>query len=209
MAQPSRFDYTIQEYLWEEQRSETKRDFYNGRVYAMAGGSPNHSRIATDLLTELTVALRGKECEAFNSDLKIGVTTSNKPKRKGRTPNLGDEDFVTYPDGSIVCGKLDYYKGDRNTIANPTYLVEVLSPSTRNYDRVFKLEQYQKIPSLKTYVMIDSEKIRVEYYSKIAKGQWLQGTLTELEDLLLLEELGISIALSILYARVKFNEDEE
>ncbi len=209
MAQPNRLDSTIQEYLWEEQRSEVKRDFYIGRVYAMAGGSPNHSRIATNLLTELSLSLRGKGCEAFNSDLKVGVKTSNKPKRKSRTVDPTDEDFVTYPDCSVVCGKLEYYKDDRYTLANPALLFEVLSPSTRNYDRVFKLEQYQKIPSLKAYVMIDSEKVRVEYFTKVAKGQWLQSTLIELENELLLDEWGITLTLNSLYARVEFDEEAE
>lgn len=146
--------------------------------------------------------MRGRDCEAFNSDLKIGIATGGISK--SRTKKQTTEDFITYPDCSIVCGKLEYYKGDRFTVANPTVLFEVLSPSTRNYDRSFKLEQYQKIPSLKAYVMLDSEQVRLEYYSKVGEGEWVQRILLESEDALTLQELSLSLPLHALYARVEF-----
>ncbi|HEX2916581.1 MAG TPA: Uma2 family endonuclease [Chloroflexia bacterium] len=201
--------YTVEEYLWEEQRSEIKRDYYKGQVYAMAGGSADYSRIAINLTTELTVALRGRDCEAFNSDLKVGIASAPSLNRKGRAKKPESEDFITYPDASVVCGSLEYYKGDHYTIANPSLLFEVLSPSTRNYDRSFKLEQYQKIPSLQAYVMIDSEQVRVECYTRLGSGQWLQQTLLNLDDVLTLEALGISLPLKMLYERVVFEADEE
>jgi Uma2 family endonuclease len=204
MAQPSRRDYTVQEYLWEEQRSEVKRDFYNGQVYNMAGGTANHSRIAINLITALAVALRGKGCEVFNSDLKVGVSTTLKAR--GKKPEK--EEFVTYPDLSVVCGKIEYFKDDRYTIANPTLLFEVLSPSTRNYDRSFKLEQYQKIPTLKAYIMLNSEQVKVEYYTRLEQGGWLQRTVEELEELLSLETVGIEISLKDLYERVELESDD-
>src|SRR5262245_18890150 len=127
----SRQYLTVEEYLWEEQRDEIKHDYYNGHVYNMAGGSPKHSRIAVNLTAELRTALRGRGCQIFNSDLKIAAP--GNPRTKGKKRHQEDE-LVTYPDASVVCSQLELYKDDPQTLANPTALFEVLSPSTRNYD---------------------------------------------------------------------------
>jgi Uma2 family endonuclease len=209
MFQPSGQFYTVEEYLWEEQRSQIKREYLKGQIYNMAGGTPEHSQIALNLAAGLKRELRGKGCRAFNSDLKVGMAllTHFVGKRK----KADQEDFIAYPDGSIVCGPLNFYKGDPYTLANPIVLFEVLSPSTRNYDRSVKLEHYQNLPSLIYYVMIESEEVGVVYFKQVGPQSWLQlPPLHQLEDTLSLELPAgvIQFTLAELYDEVSFEEEE-
>jgi Uma2 family endonuclease len=207
MQQPDRQSYTVEEYLWEEQRSKVKRDFLNGQVYALAGGSLEHSLIAVNLVSMLHTQLRGSGCQVFNSDLKIAIPGNSRSK--GRKRSEGDE-FVTYPDAGIICGQPEYYKGDRFTIANPVALFEILSPSTRIYDRNTKAEEYKKIPGLNYYVIIDSEEVRVECRQRAAGNAWMELIPLEiLEDKLkLVFAKEIEISLASLYEGITFEEDE-
>lgn len=206
MAQPNRQYLTVEEYLWEEQRAEVKHDYYNGRAYNMAGGSPEHSRIAVNITAELRVALRDRGCQIFNSDLKVAVPGNERFKGRKRQQ---DDEFVTYPDASVVCGQLEFYKDDRQTITNPLLLFEVLSPSTRNYDRSTKLEQYRKIPDLIAYVMVDSERVWVELYYRSGANSWqVDEPLEDLEAVLRIEPLNIAIPLNLLYEGIEFKWEE-
>src|SRR3954453_2266200 len=104
MAQRHQQFSTIQEYLWEEQHSEVKREYLNGQVYNMAGGSPEHSQIAFNLAAGLKRELQGKGCRAFNSDLKVGMTSPpNSIGKRKRIKGHGEDSFITYPDTSVVC----------------------------------------------------------------------------------------------------------
>lgn len=212
MAQPDFQFYTVQEYLWQEESSPVKREYLKGQVYNMAGGSPEHSQIALNLAAGIKRELRGKGCRAFNSDMKVGMTlapTSN-PKRR-RNKDQGEDTFITYPDTSVVCGEMEFFRDDRHTLANPVVIFEVLSPSTRNYDRSVKLENYQTITSLLYYVMIDSEQVHVVYYQRAEAGGWLQSDpLTEPEEniALKLPTTTVNLTVAELYDEIVF-EDEE
>ena len=206
MAQFDRQVLTAEEYLWEEQRAETKHEFFNGQVYNMAGGSPEHSEIAVSLAAELRTKLRGRGCRTFNSDLKVGI--AGNPRIKGKKRQQDDE-FITYPDASVVCGDLEYYKGDPFTLANPAVIFEILSPSTRNYDQNIKLAQYRKISGLQANVIIDSERVWVEQYYRAGENSWqFDAPLEDLELSLVVAGLNINIPLTALYEGIVF-EDEE
>lgn len=205
MAQPTRQYLTIEEYLWEEQRAEAKHEYYSGQVYNMAGGSPNHSEIAVNLTSELRRLLRSRGCHIFNSDLKVAIAGNSRTRGKKRQQ---EDEFVTYPDASVVCGQLEFYKDDNQTLVNPMILFEVLSPSTRNYDRSIKLEQYRKIPSLVAYIMIDSEQVWVEQYYRTGDHSWqVDEPLEEIEALVKIASLEIAIPVAALYEGIEFNED--
>lgn len=213
MAQPHQQFYTVQEYLWEEQHSEEKHEYLKGHVYNMAGGSPEHSQIAFNLAAGLKRELRSKGCRAFNSDLKVGMVSppfSTGKRRRSKGP--GEDSFITYPDTSVVCGELEFFEGDRNTLANPIVLFEVVSPSTRNYDRSVKLENYQTISSLLYYVMIDSEQVKVIYYQRSDLESWLQPAplLSRDESLSLVLPAGtITLTVAELYEEIVFEDEEE
>jgi len=115
--------YTFREYLELEARSELRHEFFDGAVYAMSGGSPDHSRLAANVIT-LATQLTGKACQAFTSDPLVRVLATG---------------LATHPDVSVVCGSLERDPEDRNPVTNPVLIVEVLSPSTERYDREEKI----------------------------------------------------------------------
>lgn len=142
---------TYAEYLALERASATKHEYVNGRVYAMAGGTPEHARLAGAMLRELGAALRGKPCAAFSADLRVHVAATRRS---------------TYPDATVVCGKLEHAADDADAVVNPTVLVEVLSESTESADRGEKWSHYQRVASLREYVLVSQTTRRIEIFSR-------------------------------------------
>src|SRR2546425_5264216 len=127
---------TPEEYLKAERQSEFKSEYYAGQVYAMAGATPRHTRIATNFVIKLGSALAGGPCQVFNSDMRAHI------------PATG---LYTYPDVSVVCGEPVFVQSDN--LANPIVVVEVLSKSSERNDRTTKFLDYQSVPSLKEYLL--------------------------------------------------------
>jgi Uma2 family endonuclease len=142
-----------------EQSSPIKHEFFDGEIFAMAGGTPDHSALAVAVATELKNQLRGTPCRVYNSDLRVRVATTG----------LG-----TYPDVSVFCGETEKDPQDANTLTNPTVLVEVLSESTEEYDRGEKFENYRQISSLKSYVLVSTRERLVEVFSRGPQGEWVR-----------------------------------
>ena len=142
---------TYAEYVAFDGAADARHEYVNGRVYAMAGGSPEHARLAVAVSGDLRVALRGKPCVPFSSDLRVRVAATGR---------------ATYPDVTFVCGKLERDTGD--AVTNPTVIVEVLSDSTEGEDRGDKWAHYQRIPSLREYVLVSQKAARVEVFSRDA-----------------------------------------
>jgi Uma2 family endonuclease len=149
--------YTFREYVELEARSEIRYEFFDGAVYAMSGGSPDHSRLAANVISLLTAQLAGKPCQAFTSDLRIRVLETG---------------LATHPDVSVICGSLERDPEDANTVTNPVVIVEVLSPSTQRYDREEKAAHYRRIGNLQSYVLISQEEQRIEVFSRNQDGSW-------------------------------------
>jgi Uma2 family endonuclease len=148
------------DYAAGETNSEAKHEWLDGAVYAMAGGTPEHGGLAGAVLGILLRELAGKPCRPFPSDVRVRVQATG----------LG-----TYPDVSVVCGKLETDPEDANSIINPKVLVEVLSPSTEAYDRGQKFAHYKQISSLEHYVLVSSETKLIEWFTRDAAepGLWL------------------------------------
>lgn len=125
-------EYSYAEYLVHESTSNVKHEYPDGDISARLGGSPEHTALAVAVASSLRTQLEGKRCRVFSSDLRVRVLASG---------------LATYPDVSVVCGPLERDTEGRETVLNPTVLVEVLSGSTERYDRGEKFEHYQKIPS--------------------------------------------------------------
>lgn len=147
---------TPEEYFaWEEQQLE-KHEYIDGQVYAMSGGSVNHSRIAVRLTTLFSNHLENSSCETGNSDLRVNV--------------IGTKNYI-YPDASITCDDRD--KTTTQYITYPCLIVEVLSPSTESYDRGGKFRMYRKNPVLQDYLLVSSTSIEMDLYHKNDAGEWL------------------------------------
>lgn len=153
MGAPARQYFSFAEYLALEEIAAVKHEFLDGHVWAMAGGTPTHAAIAANVIALLSMQLRGRPCRVFTSDLRIRVLATG----------LG-----TYPDVTVVCGGLETDPADPqgNTVTNPLVLVEVLSPSTAEYDRGEKLSHYQRIPSLGEVVLIAHDERRLEVWRR-------------------------------------------
>jgi hypothetical protein len=135
MNQPSQrhHRYTFADYLAYEDGSNVKHEFFNGEIYAMAGGTPEHAALAAAMTTLIGAQLGEAPCRAFSSDLKIRVLATG---------------LVSYPDLTVICGSVEYDPQSRMVAVNPTSIVEVLSDSTEDWDRGEKLENFKQIPSL-------------------------------------------------------------
>ena len=159
MGLAARQRFTFDEYLVLEEIAEVKHEFLDGEVWAMAGGSPEHAAIIGNVTTLLNVQLRGQRCRVHSTELRIRV----------KATGLG-----TYPDVTVICGRLERDPDDRtgHTAINPRVLVEVLSPSTEGYDRGEKLAHYQAIPGLAEIVLVAHDRNEVEVLRREGDGSW-------------------------------------
>ena len=177
-----------EEYLALEEHSPLRHQFYQGEIFAMAGGSFNHSAIAGNLYLALGERLRGGPCRPMNSDMRI------------HTPSGLD----TYPDLSLFCGQPELTDQQR-TLLNPVLIVEVLSPSTRNYDRGDKFFHYRSIPTLRDYLLVDAASISVEHFRRSSDGEeWVLHHYQRLEERLPLPALESELPLAEIYAAIQF-----
>jgi len=148
---------SIDEYLEMENASSEKHEYYQGEIFAISGAKVPHNIIATNLVVALTIKLKGKSCRPFNSDQRIHVEANT---------------LFTYPDISIICGDIITRNNDDYNVLNPTVLIEVLSRSTKNYDGGEKFKLYRNIPTLREYVLVDSESIHIEIFRLNANNHW-------------------------------------
>jgi Uma2 family endonuclease len=178
---------TPEEYLAFERKATTKHEYLNGQIVAMSGASFAHNFLTMNTANQLYNQLIGGECQVATSDMRVKVTQI---------------DSYFYPDVVVVCGEPRAEDDTFDTLLNPTVVVEVLSPSTETYDRGEKFEHYQQIASLKEYVLISQDKIRVEHYHRQETG-WMQTEFRGLEDVLSLLSIGCELRLQDVYRRVE------
>jgi Uma2 family endonuclease len=181
---------SLLEYQNMDAASEVKNEYFRGEVFAMAGGTPEHSLICANFIREAGNSLKGKPCVVYTSDLRVKVDETG---------------LYTYPDASIICGELLRDEFVSNTALNPTVIVEVLSDSTETYDRGKKSSHYRQIESLQELVLISQDRVSVECYVRKPLGHWLLRESLQLEDSLLLESVGVEIALREIYRGTAFS----
>ena len=151
--------YTYADYVGLELYSPTKHEFLDGEIYAMAGGTEEHSALAAEVLGVLRDAVRDGPCRVHTSDLRIYVESSG---------------LATFPDGSVICGPLAQHPpSPESTALNPALLLEVTSDSSEDYDTQEKLEHYRTIPSLRDYVVVSHRERRITVHTRSARGDWV------------------------------------
>ena len=148
---------SIQEYLEFEKNSIDKHEYYRGEIFIRAGAMPKHNVIFKNVFGELYKKLKGKSCQPYGSDLRI---------------NIPENTLFTYPDISIICGDIVTSEHDEDTATQPVVLIEILSKRTKDYDRGSKFKLYRDIPTLKEYILIDSESISIEAFSINQNNHW-------------------------------------
>jgi Uma2 family endonuclease len=179
--------FTPEDYfVWEEQQLE-RHELIDGRVYAMTGGTQNHSAIKLNIGSLIKPHLRGSRCSAFNSDLKVNILN---------TPNY------TYPDLSVTCDDRD--RENEMYITYPCLIVEVLSDSTEAYDRGKKFEKYRRNPNLVDYVLVSSDEMAIDIYHKKDTGDWVILSYRS-GDLVELQSIDLSVPIEQFYEEIVFD----
>ena len=189
MATPQPQYITEQEYLATEREAVEKHEYYKGEIFAMSGASFKHVKISSNLSGDLYNKLRNNKCSAYSSDLRIYI-----PKNT----------LYTYPDIVIVCGEPEMTDDDFDTITNPSVIIEILSKSTRDYDKGGKFTLYRDIPTLQEYILVDSEKVGVEKFVKNKDGSWQLTEYKTLNDSFVIDTTVTTFALADVYEDVLF-----
>lgn len=178
---------SLEDYLGGEEISQTKHEYINGEVYAMAGASDRHYRISMNIATKLDAHLAQSDCEAFMAEMKLKA----------------DEKTFYYPDVFVSCDKVkpsSFYREE------PILIIEVVSPSTRQTDRREKLRAYQQIPTVQEYVILEQEKMLVELHRRQPDGRWITYFYNEgdLDEEIEFQSVGLKFNLEVIYNRVNF-----
>ena len=180
--------YTPDEYLALEDAALEKHEYFDGRIYAMTGASRNHAQITMNLLLQLGMQLRGRSCRVFHMDVKVLVSETG---------------LFTYPDASALCGEPRFKDARSAILLNPSTIVEVLSPSTERYDRGRKFEHYERIPSMREYVLIAQDYRHVERFRRAdASKEWGYLAVDDLEASVELPSIGCTLAVRDVYEHV-------
>lgn len=183
--------WTADDYLAFERASDEKHEFIDGQVYLMAGASENHNLITANVIIALGSQLRGRPCKLYPSDMRVRITRS---------------DDYHYPDISVVCGEAQIEDDEQDTLLNPALIVEVLSPSTEQFDRGKKFENYRLLPSLEEYVLIAQDRAHIEHYVRQDGGTWLYSEIKGLDSTseIRLPSIGCGLSMADVYDKVAF-----
>jgi len=182
---------TAAEYLQIDDESAEKYEFLNGEIVAMAGTSINHNFIFMNLAWHLRNSLSESGCNVLGADIRVATPFFNS---------------YMYPDVIIVCGELERPENDNNTLMNPSVLIEILSPSTRDKDMGEKLLKYLQIPSLQEYILVDSAATWCKMISRNTNDNWKITESTGLSGTLQIESLHLSVPLADVYRNVVFDD---
>ena len=182
-----RINYTPEEYLELEEKSEFRNEYIDGKIKPMTGGTPNHNDIAGNFYTFLKLALRGKGYKVFMTDLRLWIPQYN---------------VYTYPDIMVIKGKPVLQDNRNDTVINPLLIVEVLSKSTKNYDQGDKFDYYRSIPEFAEYILVDQYRYYVKQFAKANDGRWWLSEYQDKDDSLSLASLDFEIKLSDIYEEI-------
>jgi Uma2 family endonuclease len=179
--------FAVSDYLAMDRGSSEKQEFAFGEIFAMTGASARHVEIVGNIARELGNRLRQSSCHIYATDLRLCIDVKHR---------------YTYPDVVAVCSQPQFLDETLDTLLNPDFIVEVLSESTRNYDRGDKFQQYRGIASFREYLLVDQEKVHVERYSKQRDGTWTLWETDTLADVVQLESLGVTLPVSEIYFKI-------
>jgi Uma2 family endonuclease len=188
IAQTEKSNYTIEEYLEFELNSDERHEYINGEIVPMTGGTPEHNEIASILNAILRISLKGKPYSIFVADQRLWIP---------------DRNLYTYPDVMVIQRPIQLQTGRTDTITNPLAIAEVLSKSTKSYDRDEKFAAYRTIPTFQEYLLIDQYTPHVEQYSKTDSQKWIFSEYDGLESSLVLASIPVEIRLLDLYEGIE------
>lgn len=182
---------TLEQYLIKESKAKFKSEYYNGKIEKIPGSKYNHNMIASNILSEVKQMLKNisSEYKVLNSDQKIFIPSENT---------------VLYPDALVISGKPEFWNDRKDLITNPLVIIEVLSDSTEEFDKNKKFELYKKLDSFSEYIIISQDSYHVQQRFNSKVEGWDSSSLSNIEDMLVLKSIGISVALQDIYYDVEF-----
>ena len=178
-----------EEYLEQEMAAVEKHEYYRGEVFGMSGASREHNEIYSNIFTDIGSKLKGKGCKPYGSDFRVHI-----PKNT----------LYTYPDIIIICGDPELIDEKFGTVTNPSVIFELLSHSSRNYDKGEKFTLYRDIGSLKEYILVDTERIHVEKHIRREDNSWVLTDYRSLDEFFTIETVQVSLLLKDVYDGVVF-----
>lgn len=191
-AKPKRKYISPEEYLALERKAVVRHEYFDGEIYEMAGASEEHATISSNVNASLNFQLKKRPCKSYQSDLRVHIPATN---------------LYTYPDIVVVCGKPQLLEDAHlDTLLNPTLIVEVLSPSTADYDKGARFDYYRTLESLREYVLVWQDKKRVARYAKQIDGSWLLRDSIGEEAEIVLDSIDCMLSIEDIYDKVDFEE---
>ena len=186
--------YTVEEYLAIDRASDSKSEYLAGVIYAMGGASPTHVQITGNVAGELRQRLREQPCIVYSTDLRVCASADG---------------LYAYPDVVVVCGDPVFVDSELDTLANPILIVEVLSDSTKSFDRGEKFENYRTNASLREYVLVAQDRVHVEHYVRQEDSTWVLAETNSIDDVLTLISIGCALPVSEIYFKVQFKSADD
>ncbi len=184
-----------EEYIEFERSSDSRHEYVDGEIFAMAGESLSHSRVCMNLARLVGNKLKGQPCEPLSPNMKVRTSTAS---------------LFAYPDLTIVCGEPLFHDTKKDVLLNPQVIFEVLSPSTEIYDRTDKFVRFRMgNETLTDYILVAQDRPFVEHYSKRSDGEWLYHSYNDLRDSIEISSVNCSLGLVEIYDRVEFEPPTE
>jgi Uma2 family endonuclease len=180
--------HTPEEYLVLERKAGYKSEYFAGEIFAMSGASERHNLIVANVVATLHTQFRNRPCKVYASDMRVKVSPTG---------------LYTYPDVVALCSEPRFDDDQKDTLLNPTVIIEVLSPSTEAYDRGDNFGHYRKLACLTEYVLISQEKIHIERYVRQPDNQWLLSETSGLHDTVQLPSINCTLVLDEVYEKVE------
>ncbi len=186
MAEPQT-KWTFEDYLTYDRQTEERYELYNGEIFAMSGATRKHNLVNGNLYAALRPQIMGQGCEIYTCDMRVRIPAT---------------DLTTYPDIVVVCNEPRFQDETEDTLLNPTLLVEVLSPSTEDYDHGKKFAHYRTLPSLQFYLMAAQDEVRVEFFERQDDDRWIFSETRDLDGSVELSAAGATLSLRDAYQGV-------
>ena len=186
--------YTPEEYLALEESAIDKSEYHDGEIIPMTGGTTNHNKIALNFCRRFPLTIQEQSYDTFINDVRLWIPVTRR---------------YVYPDIMVIQGEPVYHENNQTIVTNPLIIVEVLSDSTKDYDRGGKFLAYRSIPEFREYILIDQYSYHIEQFAKNSNGKWVLTEYDSEESVLTLESVEFQMPIAEIYERIKFEVAEE